>query len=155
MKAEYGPVPRDIMATTDGLDVLKAIQEGRLPAPPMAGLMGFELSEVEEGRVAFRATPTADHYNPLGTVHGGYAATILDSSMGCAVHSTLKAGQGYTTLEFKVNLVRALTEATGEVTAEGRIIHTGRRTATAEGMLRDSEGRLCAHATTTCLILDL
>ena len=155
MTTEYGVIPREIIKALDGLDVLKGILEGKLPTPPMARLMGFDLSEVHDGRVVFTATPTLDHYNPLGTVHGGFAATLLDSCMGCAVHSTLKAGHGYTSLEFKVNMVRALTETTGKVTAEGKVIHAGRRTATAEGTLRDSEGRICAHATTTCMILDL
>jgi uncharacterized protein (TIGR00369 family) len=99
--------------------------------------------------------PVPCHYNPIGTVHGGYAATLLDSCMGCCVHSTLPVGAGYTTLEFKVTLIRAITAETGPVTAEGRILNAGRRAATAEGRLTDAKGRLLAHATTTCLVFDM
>ena len=121
----------------------------------MAEVLGFHLKEVEKGRVLFCGTPSFSYYNPVGFVHGGYAATLLDSCMACAIHSTLDAGFACTTLEIKVNFVRGLTHETGEVSAEGLIIHPGRRTATAEGKLRDSEGRVCAHASTTCLVFEL
>jgi uncharacterized protein (TIGR00369 family) len=114
--------------------------------------LGFDLIEAEAGRVVFRGVPQFRHYNPIGLVHGGFAATLLDSAGGCAVHTMLEKGEGYTTLELKINMVRALTSDTGPVTAEGRIIHRGRLTATAEAHLRDDAGKLYAHATTTCMI---
>jgi len=140
-------------AAMAGLDYLRAIVAGRLPAPPLARVLGFALAEVESGRAVFEIQPMEFHYNPIGSVHGGVACTLLDSAMGCAVHTTLPAGAGYTTAELKVNLVRAITTATGLLRAEGRVIHRGKRIATAEGFLRDGEGRLYAHGTTTCLIL--
>jgi uncharacterized protein (TIGR00369 family) len=126
-----------------------------LPAPPIARALGFRMSEVELGRVVFAYDPVFEHYNPLGSIHGGIAATLLDSVMGCAIHSTLKAGNGFTTLEIKVNYVRAMTDKTGPVKAEGKIINVGSRVATAEGRLVDGSGRLLAHGTTTCLIFPI
>ena len=117
--------------------------------------LGFRMAELEEGRVAFEGTPGPHLYNPLGTVHGGYAATLLDSAVGCAVHSQLPAGKGYTTLELKLNLVRALSDRVPLVRAEGTVVHAGQQVATAEGRLVGHDGRLYAHATTTCLIFDL
>jgi uncharacterized protein (TIGR00369 family) len=128
---------------------------GELPPPPIMDLVDLAGMEVEDGHVTFLLDPQEFHYNPLGTVHGGYAATLLDTCMGCAVHSTLPKGVGYTTLEFKVSLLRAITAETGEVRAEGKIITAGRRVATAEGRLSDAQGRLLAHATTTCLVFEL
>ncbi|MGU3496815.1 PaaI family thioesterase [Xanthobacteraceae bacterium A53D] len=154
-EAGFGSVPPEVMASMSGLEFLSAIADGRFPQPPIFALFGFGLGELEPGRVVFTGTPGRQHYNPLGIVHGGYAATVLDSCMGCAVHSTLPAGRGYTTLEFKVNFVRAMTDRTGPVAAEGKVLHAGRRAATAEGRLMDATGRLIAHATTTCLIMDL
>ena len=151
----YGLVPPEIAASMAGLDLLKGMIEGRFPGPPIMQLVGFELAEVAEGRAVFAGTPRFDHYNPLGTVHGGYAATLLDSCMGCAVHTTLPKGVGYTTLEFKVSLVRAITADTGPVRAEGKVISSGRRVATSEGRLTDGKGRLLAHATTTCLVFEV
>ena len=139
----------------DGLAFLRAIGDGEAPPPPIATLMKFDIAEIDEGRVVFVATPDGGVYNPLGTVHGGYVCTLLDSCMGCAVHSTLKAGQGYTSVELKVNFVRPLSEATGEVRAEGRVLSAGRQIATAEGRLVDGRGRLLAHGTTTCLVFAL
>jgi uncharacterized protein (TIGR00369 family) len=107
---------------------------------------------VANGRAVFEGVPRYEHYNPIGTVHGGFAATLLDSALACAIFSTMRAGEAWTTLELKLNLVRALTEATGPVRAEGRVIHRGRTVATSEGDLKDAEGRLYAHATTTCMI---
>lgn len=148
----YGVVPTETLLAHDGLDFLRGILEGTLPAPPMAGTLGFRLVSAAHGRVAFEGEPQFRHYNPMGTVHAGLAATLLDSALGCAVHSTLKAGEAYTTLEIKVNLVRPLTGETGPVVAEGRIIHRGRTVATADGDLKDGKGRIYAHATTTCMI---
>ena len=128
------------------------IGRGELPSPPIGHLLDFVPLEWSSGRFVFQGTPDARHYNPLGSVHGGYAATLLDSCMGCAVHTTLKAGQGYTSLEIKVNFVRPVMDTTGRVRAEGRVIHVGRTTATAEGKLIDANGKLLAHGTTTCII---
>jgi uncharacterized protein (TIGR00369 family) len=135
-----------------GLEYLRALARGELPAPPIAELMGFRAVEVEEGRVVFEAEPAEYHYNPIGTVHGGFACTLADSAMGCAVHSTLPAGAGYTTLELKVNLLRPITAGTGRLRCEGRTVHVGGRVATAEARLTDPEGTLYAHATTTCMV---
>lgn len=147
-----GVVPPDILSSLSGLEFLQRIADGRLPAPPIAELLGFEPKEVEKGRAVFVSTPDSRLYNPIGSVHGGYAATLLDSCMACAVHSMLKAGQGYTTVELKVNFVRPLSADTGEIQAEGKIIQVGRQIASAEGRLTDARGRLLAHATTTCLV---
>lgn len=138
---------------SSGLEFLQRIVAGELPRPPLAALMNFDLVELEEGRAVFAVEPAEYHYNPIGVVHGGLAATLLDSAMGCAVHSTLPAGAGYTTLEIKVNYVRAMTSETGRVRCEAKVIHVGGRTATAEGRLVDQAGKLYAHGSTTCLIL--
>ena len=151
----WGVTPVETVRTMTGLAFLEAIRDGTLPAPPMAQLLGFELSQVERGRAVFEGTPGPQHYNPIGSVHGGFAATLLDSCMACAVQSTLAQGLGYTTLEFKINLVRALSDTTGKVRAEGTVLAVGRRIATADGRLLDAQGKLYAHATTTCLILEL
>jgi uncharacterized protein (TIGR00369 family) len=136
-----------------GLEYMRAIAAGEIPPPPIAVLLGFELVEVEEGRAVFAVTPQEFHYNPIGVVHGGLAATLLDSAMGCAVHSTLPAGTGYTTLEVKVNFARAITRDTGRVLCEGKLIHGGRTVATAEGRaFAEDTGKLLAHGTTTCLL---
>jgi uncharacterized protein (TIGR00369 family) len=140
-------------AEMSGLEFLRAIAEGRLAQPPMAELMGFDGVEAEEGRVVFASVPDEYHYNPIGVVHAGFAMTLLDSAMGCAVQSTLPAGSGYTTLETKVNLTRPITRDTGRVLCEGKVIHPGRTAATAEGRLVAEEtGKLLAHGTSTCLI---
>lgn len=136
-----------------GRACLEAVRDGRLPPPPIAELIGFRLAEVDDGRVVFTSTPGEEHYNPIGAVHGGFAATLLDSAMGCAIATALPRCVTYTTLELKVNFIRALTKDTGPVRAEGTIIHFGRTTATAEGRIIDAQGRLFAHATTTCLII--
>lgn len=136
-----------------GMEFLQKIVAGQLPPPPIAALMNFELVELSEGHAVFAVEPKEYHYNPIGVVHGGLAATLLDSAMGCAVHSTLPAGAGYTTLEIKVNFVRAITADTGRVRAEAKLIHLGGRTATAEGRVIDEAGKLYAHATSTCLIM--
>jgi uncharacterized protein (TIGR00369 family) len=136
-----------------GLEALRLIAAGELPPPPFAQTLGFGRIEVEEGRATFEIEPAEFHYNPIGVVHGGLALALLDSAMGCAVHSTLPAGVAYTTLEVKVNFVRPLTSATGLVRCTGTLIHGGRTVATAEGRLVDSEGKLYAHGTSTLLIL--
>jgi uncharacterized protein (TIGR00369 family) len=136
-----------------GMEFLRSVFSGDLPPPPMLVLMGFEPVAAEEGRAVFAVTPAEYHYNPIGVAHGGLACTLLDSAMGCAVHSTLPAGTAYTTVELKVNLVRPLTVATGRVQCEGMVIHKGSRIATAEGRIVDSKGKLYAHATTTCMIV--
>lgn len=136
-----------------GIDFLRAIRDGRLPPPPIADLLGFKLVEVEPGHAVFEVTPGEQHYNPIGVVHGGLAMTLLDSAMGCSVQTQMAAGGGYTTLEAKTNLVRAVTEKTGLLRAIGKVVHVGRRMATAEGRLVDTAGKLYAHASTTCIVL--
>jgi uncharacterized protein (TIGR00369 family) len=136
-----------------GLEYMRAMVAGEIPRPPIAWTLDFELAEVEEGRAAFTLHPAEFHYNPIGMVHGGVAATLLDSAMGCAVHSLLPAGVGYTTLELKTNFLRAITRDTGPVRAEATVLHAGSRTALAEARLVDAAGKLLAHATSTCLIL--
>ncbi len=135
------------------IDYMRAICEGRIPPPPIAKLLSMDLVEVEEGKAVFQLTPAEQHYNPIGVVHGGIAFTMLDSAMGCCVQTMLPAGKGYTTLEIKANLVRAITLQTGPIRATGKIVHMGRQTATAEGRLEDAAGKLYAHGTTTCIIL--
>jgi len=136
-----------------GLEYMRAIVAGEIPGPPIARSLDFLLAEVEEGRAVFTLTPSEFHYNPIGVVHGGVAATLLDSAMGCAVHSLLPAGTGYTTLELKVNFLRPVTRDTGPMRAEATVLHPGSRTALAEARLVDAAGKLLAHATSTCLIL--
>ena len=139
--------------TMAGIEFLRAIRDGRLPAPPIARLLGFDLVEVEPGHAVFEVVPGERHYNPIGVVHGGLAMTLLDSCMGCAVQTHMPVGSGYTTLEAKTNLVRAITAETGKLRAVGRTLHVGKRMATAEGRLEDASGKLYAHATTTCIVL--
>lgn len=136
-----------------GPDALQEMVAGRLPQPPLAQTMGFRLVEASKGCAVFALTPAEYHYNPIGVVHGGVAATLLDSAMGCAVNASLPAGTTYTTLEIKVNYLRPLTMTTGEVRAEGTVTHLGRRIAVAEGRLIDAAGKLYATASTTCLVM--
>ena len=137
-----------------GVEFLAAIRDGSLPRAPIQELLGFALVEVEEGHVAFAATPGEQHFNPIGVVHAGLAATMIDSATGASVHSTLAAGEGYTTLETKFNLVRPVTIEGGEIRCDGHVVHRGGRIATAEGrVVRVSDGKLVAHGTSTCLIL--
>ena len=142
----------NIVGTLPGLELLQRIVRGELPGPPMARLMGLRLVEVENGRAVFAAAPSEFHYNPLGVAHGGFAMTLLDSAMGCAVHTTLQAGDLYTTIEFKINFLRPLTVKSGEVRGVGTVINAGRTTALAEGRLETPDGKLCGFATCTCLI---
>jgi uncharacterized protein (TIGR00369 family) len=150
-----GLTPIEEVRRLSGLDFLRGIAEGRLPPPPIAHFLGFGLVEVEEGRAVFAGTPDFRLYNPIGSVHGGYIATLLDSAMSCAVQTTLPAGMGYTTVEIKVNFVRAVTDRTGPVRCEGKVISAGRRIGTSEGRLIDADGRLLAHGTATCLVIAL
>jgi uncharacterized protein (TIGR00369 family) len=148
--------PREVAARgleLSGMEYIQAIFAGELPPPPIATLMGFRGVEAEPGRALFEMEPGPQHYNPIGSVHGGIALTLLDSAMGCAVHTLLAAGVGYTTIELKTNFVRAITADTGVIRCEGTVIHKGSRVATAEGKLTDAAGKLLAHGTTTCLIL--
>jgi uncharacterized protein (TIGR00369 family) len=141
-------------AGMSGLEAMYALMAGELPPPPIALLLGMGPVEVAEGRVVFAAEPGERHYNPIGLVHGGLAATLLDSAMGCAVQTTLPAGAAYTTLELKVNFTRPITHETGRVLCEGEVLHRGGRVATAEGrVIAERTGKLLAHGTTTCLIL--
>lgn len=149
---QFGVVPRDTLLSYDGLGFLQAMIAGELPQPPITETLGFRLAEAEHGRAVFVGEPQMRHYNPIGSVHAGFAATLLDSALACAVHSMLQRGESYTTLEFKINLVRALTAQTGQVRAEGRILHRGRTLGTSEASLKDAAGKLYAHATTTCII---
>jgi uncharacterized protein (TIGR00369 family) len=147
-----GVAPVEKILTYDGIGFLKAIIDGTLPKPPIADLLGFDIVEAETGKAVFACVPDFKHYNPIGTVHGGLAMTLLDSCMSCAIQTTLAKGEIYTTLEVKVNLVRAITKDTGLVHATGRLIHRGRTTGTSEGDIRDAAGNLFAHGTTTCVI---
>ena len=135
-----------------GLEFLQRIVSGELPPPPFASLLNFDLVEVSEGHAVFAVNPAEYHYNPIGVVHGGLAATLLDSAMGCAIHSTLPAGASYTTLEIKVNFLRPMSAETGLVRCEADIIHVGGRTAVAEGRILDEKGKVYAHGTTTCIV---
>ena len=146
-------VSRRDAAAIGGLDYLVAIREGRIPQPPAARLLGYRLSEVERGRAVFELEPAEYHYNPFATVHGGITGTLLDSAMTAAVLSTLRAGLACSTLEMKVNFVRAIGGDVGTVRAEGKVLHLGSSIATAEGKLLDGNGRLYAHAVTTCAII--
>jgi uncharacterized protein (TIGR00369 family) len=152
---QYGVVSPEVARSMSGLQLLADIMKGRLPAPPIQRAMDFRVVQVAKGHVIFAGAPKWDYYNPLGSVHGGYTACLLDSCMACAVHSTLEAGFSYTTLEIKINYVRAILADTGELRAEGKVVHPGRKVATAEGRLCDASGKLYAHGTTTCLIVTL
>jgi len=137
-----------------GLAFFRHMLEGQMPQAPMTKLLSMRLLEVEEGRVVFGARPTREHYNGMGVVHGGLAATLLDSALGCAINSMAPPGKIYTTLELKINYTRPLTEEVGDVRCEARVIHLGSRTATAEGRIVDADGKLYAHGTTTCIVVD-
>ena len=146
------PIPKEVMETLPGFDQLRAIRDGKLGVSPMQALMNMRLIEVEDGRIVFGGTPEEKHYNPGGTVHAAFTAAMLDSAMGLAVWTTLPAGVGQTTIEFKLNMVRPMSAGIGEVRAEGWIVHRGRTIATAEGRMVDPAGKLIAHGTTTIMI---
>lgn len=152
---QYGVASIETLRGLSGLAFLEKMIAGELPAPPISRTMGFTLAEVRAGEAVFICTPTFEHYNPIGSVHGGLAGTLLDSAMSCAVQTTVEAGYGYTTLEYRVHLVRGMTDKTGPVRAEGKIVHAGRRAATAEGRIIDAKGNLYAHGTTTCMIFQI
>ena len=152
--APPGWVGRDRIAGMTGMQFFDAISAGELPSVPIAATLDFVPVRVERGHAVFQGRPLERHYNPLGIVHGGWFATLLDSAVGCAVHSTLPAGKLYATLELNVNIVRALDASVPLVRAEGRVVHAGRQVATAEGRLVGHDAKLYAHATTTCLIFD-
>ena len=154
-KIEFGVTPTSVMASMSGLDFVRAIFEGKLPAPPIMQTIEPYDQTAEPGHVVFYSVPGFRHYNPIGSVHGGYAAILLDSAMGLAIHSTLPAGTGYTTLEFKISFIKGMTEHTGPVRSEGKTLSVGRRAATAEARITDSKDRLLAHATTTCLVFEI
>jgi len=140
-------------AALSGLEFIRAIFDGKLPSPPITATMGFTGGSVEEGKVTFVGQAAEHLYNPIGVVHGGFAMTMLDSAMGCAVHTTLAVGEAYTTLEAKVNFVRPITLETGPVRGEGTVIHRGGKIATAEGrLIAEGTGKLLAHGTTTCMV---
>jgi uncharacterized protein (TIGR00369 family) len=147
-----GTVSPEQQKAMSGLEFVKGLASGALPLNTFAHTLGYDVVEAESGRVIITLTPTGAHLNPWGTVHGGLAATLLDSCMGLAVQSMLDKGMGSTTLEFKISLVRAITLKTGEIRAEGKVLNCGRRVGTAEGRVTDTKGRLLAHGTTTCLI---
>jgi uncharacterized protein (TIGR00369 family) len=152
---EFGVTPTDVLASMSGLDFVRAMFAGKLPAPPIMENVGPFDQTAEPGIVAFHSIPGFRHYNPIGSVHGGYAAILLDSAMGLAVQTMLPAGTGYTTLEFKISFIRGMTEHSGVVRSEGRTLNVGRRAATAEARITDAKGRLLAHATTTCLVFEI
>jgi uncharacterized domain 1 len=148
------PSADDVRPLT-GLEFMQAVRDGRIPAAPIARTLGFRLAEVEDGRAVFVGTARFAVYNPLGGAHGGWYGTLLDSCMACAIHTRLPAGKTYTTLEYKVNLLRAAREDLGDLSAVGEAVHVGRRTATAEGRILGPDGKVYATGSTTCLILDL
>jgi uncharacterized protein (TIGR00369 family) len=158
-RIDAGPGPGvarpDQIAGLTGLQQMQAMLRGDIPYAAIAKTLDFLIVEVDEGRAVFQGTPGTTHLNPMGTVHGGWFATLLDSALGCAVHTRMAPGRGYTTAELGVNLVKALTPKVPRVRAEGRVIHCGRQLATAEARLVGPDGTLYAHATTTCLVFDL
>ena len=152
MSKTYGTVSAERQKEMSGLDFVRGLVDGTLPLNTIAQTLGYDVSEVESGRVVVTANPGGIHLNPAGTVHGGFTATLLDSCMGLALQSTLERGLGQTTLEFKISLLRPITPETGVIKAQGVVLNRGRRIGTAEGRITDGKGRLLAHGTTTCLI---
>jgi uncharacterized protein (TIGR00369 family) len=150
--ARAGVAQPEAVRGLDGLQIMQAMLEGRFPYPPIAETLDFFLVEVDKGRAVFQGTPQTKHLNPMGTVHGGWYATLLDSAVGCAVQTMLPPGQGYTTAELSVNLVRGARLDGQPLRAIGTVLHCGRQLATAEGKIVDADGKLYAHATTTCLV---
>jgi uncharacterized protein (TIGR00369 family) len=153
--SKFGLISHDVWRETSSLEVFQKMVAGELPQPPIAGTLDFRLAKIQSGRAEFVGKSKIDYYNPLGTTHGGYIATLLDSAMGCAIQSTLAAGKGSTSLEFKVNFVRPVFDETGTLRAIGEIINAGKQIVTAEAKLTDENGKLYAHATTTCFVFDL
>ncbi len=149
----YGVMPYAQARAMSGREFLQAMIDGRAPRPPITKTLPYHLVEVGDGFAAFEGEPDVSLYNPLGVVHAGFAMTMLDSVLGCAVHSKLPRAAGYTTLETKVNFLRPILADTGRVRAEGRVVHVGRRTGLAEGEIKDSAGKVLAYGSSTCLIL--
>jgi uncharacterized protein (TIGR00369 family) len=154
-KPKIGVIPSEVMQDYNGLEVLRQLKNGLLPRPPMSEVIPFELMDMEFGKAVLISTPSEKFYNTMGIAHGGYAMTLLDSCMGVAIYTTLSSGIGYTTIETKVNFVKPITVKAGLLRAIGHAVHTGTRTATAEGRLVDQEGKLYAHGTTTCFLYPL
>ncbi len=152
---KYGLIPLEIWKSEKPIEVFRKMVARELPAPPIGESFDFLLSEIEPGRAVFAGKPHAKFYNPLGTIHGGFICTLLDSAMACAIHSTLEAGKGSTSVEIKVNFVRPVFEKTGSLKAVGEVLNVGRQIASAEGKLLDENGKIYAHGTTTCFIFDL
>jgi uncharacterized protein (TIGR00369 family) len=150
----HGVVPRAVLTGGSGLAFLQGLIDGTHPPPPFSRATGIYLTAVSDGRAVFMGEPSEDFLNPIGTVHGGWASALLDSAMACAVHSTLKPGQGYTTVEMKINFVRPVLPSSGTLTCEGVVIHRGGTLATSEGRLLDAAGKLLAHGTETCMIME-
>jgi uncharacterized protein (TIGR00369 family) len=150
-----GVATPDKVAGKSGIEMMRAMLRGELPYPPIAKTLSFQLLEVDEGRALFQGTPGPAHLNPMGGIHGGWYATLLDSALGCAVHTMMPPGRGYTTAELGVNLVKAISQKVQRVRAEGKVLHCGRQLATAEARLYGPDGTLYAHATTTCLVFEL
>ena len=151
----FGLVPRETVFGMTGLEFLRKLVDRSLPAPPFAEAADIWITEVAEGRAVFEGKPSLRFYNPLGSVHGGWISTLLDSAMGCAVHTVLKAGQVYTTVDMNVSFVRPVFDKSGVIRCEGKIIHAGSRIATSEGRVWDKSGALIAHGTETCAIMNL
>ena len=154
MPIHYGSVPIDEALKLTGLEFLSAIRDGELPHPPMAETCDFRLIEVEPGRVVWEGEPKPAYFNPLGGVHGGWIATLLDACMGCAGHTVLAAGLPYTTIDLEINYVRAVSPATGPLRAEGTVLHGGRKLLSTEGRLVDRNGKLYAHGVSACMVLE-
>ncbi len=151
---QFGLIPPEEMMGEHGLDILNGIASGKFPSPPMMKTIPMTPVEAIKGEVIFEAEPDERFCNPMGTIHGGYAATLLDTAMGCAVHSTLKPGWAYTTMEFKINLAAPMTPKTGLIKATGKVLSRGRQSAIAEGRIVDMKGKTIAFGTTTCLLFD-
>jgi uncharacterized protein (TIGR00369 family) len=150
-----GTIPFEDIARFSGIELLQRIIDREYAAPPISALLNFALTEVSESRAVFRGLPGERHLNPLGGVHGGWAATIMDSALACSVQTLLEKGEAYTTAEFKVNLIRPITPRTGEVVCEGRVVHKGRTLAVSEATLKDRDGKLLAFGTETCSIFPM
>jgi uncharacterized protein (TIGR00369 family) len=151
--SKFGLVPPEVAARMSGLEFLRGLLDGTLPAPPFAEVMDVWPREVERGRVVFEAVPSSRLYNPMGLVHGGWLALVLDTAMGCAVHSVLAAGESYRTIDLQTTFVKAVRESSGRVRCEGRVLHVGERVASAEGRVTSADGALLAHGSETCLRL--
>ena len=157
MKADGGPPAHslaDVRRSLSGLEFFRRMMAGTIPPPPMVSLLGLRMVEAEEGRVVFTGTAAEAFYNGMGVAHGGFAATLLDSALGCAINTMMPAGRSFTTLELKINYTRPLRRETGEVRCEARVIHVGSRVGTAEARVVDAGGKVYAHGTTTCILVE-